>query len=110
MERKLKLALGYYSYLAQLGFFLVTWIATFCVFSLVLVVRMCWLLVLVLLPITIFGFILITKDCCGRRCTSSCCKRFYETTERWGAILITKTSIPSYMISLTLFNLVYLII
>ena len=109
MERKLKLGLGYYSYYAQLGFFLVTLIPVICASALILAFRMYLLLFLVQSPLMIFGFIMIIKDCCGRRCTSPCCKRFYEKASRWGLILVLKTSIPTYMISLTLFNLVYLI-
>jgi len=109
MERKLKLGLGYYSYFAQLGFWIVTAISSICASAFVLAFRMYLLLLLVQLPLMILGFIAMIKDCCGRRCTSPCCKRFYETASRWGTILVLKTSIPTYMISLTLFNLVYLI-
>jgi len=77
-----KLASPAFLYAGMILLFLIEDIVMICVTPMEMLVRLFCVLSLAILPLVTLSFIKMGIDCCGKRCTSSCCTRFHEITER----------------------------
>jgi hypothetical protein len=77
-----KLANPVVLFMGMMLLYIIEDIVSACVYPMDMLWRLFCVLSLAILPLSTLLLIKMGIDCCGKRCTSSCCKKFHEITER----------------------------